>query len=87
MAVPTTSGLFPTSEDRLNTHRIVAAQRFSKMLCIHPWEIDPFQPRLNPGMKTRIRHYTNLGKTYDRLTSLLQSGEFTTQVERFYVLG
>jgi len=31
MAVPTTSGLFQTSEDRLNTHRIVAAQRFSSI--------------------------------------------------------
>ena len=44
---------------------------------IHPWEIDPAQPRLNPGMKTRIRHYTNLGKTYNRLSTMLQSGEFT----------
>ena len=45
---------------------------------IHPWEIDPAQPRLNPGIKTKIRHYTNLGKTYDRLSTLLQSGEFTS---------
>jgi hypothetical protein len=29
-------------------------------------------------MKTRIRSYTNLGKTYDRLSTMLQSGEFTS---------
>jgi polysaccharide deacetylase family protein (PEP-CTERM system associated) len=53
-------------------------QRIPVIAYIHPWEIDPLQPRLNPGMKTRIRHYTNLGKTYGRLTSLLRSGEFTS---------
>jgi hypothetical protein len=29
-------------------------------------------------MKTRIRHYTNLGKTYDRPGGLLRGGEFTS---------
>jgi len=52
-------------------------ERVPVIAYIHPWEIDPAQPRLNPGMKTRIRHYTNLGKTYNRLSTMLQSGEFT----------
>ena len=45
---------------------------------VHPWEIDPEQPRLNPGFTTRLRHYGNLGKTRERLTSLLQNGDFTS---------
>ncbi len=45
---------------------------------IHPWEIDAGQPRLDLGLKTNIRHYTNLGKTSDRLSAMLRSGDFTS---------
>jgi polysaccharide deacetylase family protein (PEP-CTERM system associated) len=46
---------------------------------IHPWEIDPGQPRVKgvPVLK-RLRHYVNLGKTWDRLSRLLERFEFTT---------
>ena len=39
---------------------------------MHPWEIDPGQPRV-PGIsaKTRFRHYVNLHRTEDRLCRLL----------------
>ncbi len=39
----------------------------------HPWEIDPGQPRI-PGisLKTRFRHYLNLGRMETRLRSLLK---------------
>lgn len=43
---------------------------------LHPWEIDPGQPRIeNAGLKSRLRHYTNLGRCEDRLRRLL--GEFS----------
>jgi polysaccharide deacetylase family protein (PEP-CTERM system associated) len=45
---------------------------------IHPWEVDPAQPRLKAGWKSRLRHYTNLGKTEGRLRDLLRSGRFTS---------
>lgn len=39
----------------------------------HPWEIDPQQPRVpGIGLKTRFRHYVNLGRTEQRLARLLQ---------------
>ncbi|MBF0324559.1 MAG: DUF3473 domain-containing protein [Alphaproteobacteria bacterium] len=39
---------------------------------LHPWEIDPDQPRVKPlGLKSRLRHYLNLGKTASRLDRLL----------------
>ncbi len=42
---------------------------------MHPWEIDPDQPRvLGVGLKSRFRHYVNLHKTEDRLCRLL--GDF-----------
>ncbi|MBD3893578.1 XrtA system polysaccharide deacetylase [Hydrogenophaga sp.] len=39
----------------------------------HPWEIDPDQPRVpGVGLKTRFRHYVNIGRTEQRLQRLLQ---------------
>jgi hypothetical protein len=38
----------------------------------HPWEVDPEQPRQkNAGVKSRFRHYLNLGKMEGRLHRLL----------------
>jgi polysaccharide deacetylase family protein (PEP-CTERM system associated) len=45
---------------------------------VHPWEIDAQQPRLKLGFKSRLRHYTNLGKTYERLGDMLEGGGFTS---------
>ena len=53
-------------------------ERIPVIAYVHPWEIDADQPRLNPGLKTRIRHYSNLEKTYNRLSNMLQVGEFTS---------
>jgi len=45
---------------------------------LHPWEIDPEQPRIKAGLKSRLRHYTNLGKTQNKLERLLAKYEFQT---------
>jgi polysaccharide deacetylase family protein (PEP-CTERM system associated) len=45
---------------------------------IHPWEIDPEQPRLTGRLTSRLRHYANLSRTLDRFQNLLQSGTFTS---------
>ena len=38
---------------------------------MHPWEIDPEQPRVeNVGLKTRFRHYVNLSRMEGRLERL-----------------
>lgn len=42
----------------------------------HPWEIDPEQPRISVGIKSRFRHYTNLGIAEKRLDLLLQKHLF-----------
>ncbi|MCB5424622.1 DUF3473 domain-containing protein [Altererythrobacter sp. CC-YST694] len=39
----------------------------------HPWEIDPGQPRVaNAPLKSRLRHYTNLGGMAGKLEQLLR---------------
>ena len=43
---------------------------------LHPWEIDPDQPRLPAGWLGRFRHYRNLRLTEARLRSLLTDFRF-----------
>lgn len=38
---------------------------------LHPWELDPGQPRVNIPLKYRFRHYNNLDKTEIKLRQLL----------------
>ena len=56
------------SIDRLNRH-----ERQASVLYFHPWEIDPDQPRPERlSLKSRVRHYTNLGRMEARLSRLLR---------------
>jgi hypothetical protein len=48
------------------------------MFYVHPWEIDPAQPRVSAGWLSRFRHYTNLDKTEGRLRRLLAEFRCTT---------
>lgn len=46
---------------------------------IHPWEVDPEQPRIeNISLLSRFRHYSNLKRSKKRLTHLFNDFEFTT---------
>lgn len=46
------------------------------VLYLHPWEIDPTQPRMNGPILSQFRHYLNLDKTEQRLVRLLEEFEF-----------
>jgi polysaccharide deacetylase family protein (PEP-CTERM system associated) len=43
---------------------------------LHPWEVDPHQPRMDVSLKTRVRHYGGLSRTSDRLRLLLSEFRF-----------
>jgi polysaccharide deacetylase family protein (PEP-CTERM system associated) len=45
---------------------------------IHPWEVDPGQPRVAMPALKKFRHYNNLGLTLDRLDRLLADFRFTS---------
>jgi hypothetical protein len=49
------------------------------MFYLHPWELDPGQPRV-PGMSParRFRHYNNLARTEERLERLVGEFSFTS---------
>jgi polysaccharide deacetylase family protein (PEP-CTERM system associated) len=53
------------------------------MFYIHPWEIDPEQPRLPVSRMARFRHYTGLNRTMPRLERLLSEFRFTSVAHRF----
>ncbi|UCE60296.1 MAG: DUF3473 domain-containing protein [Phycisphaerales bacterium] len=45
---------------------------------IHPWELDPVQPRWPAPWWNRALHYTNLHTTKHKLSALLRAYRFTT---------
>jgi polysaccharide deacetylase family protein (PEP-CTERM system associated) len=45
---------------------------------LHPWEVDPEQPRLSVGALTRVRHYRGLAQCAGRLERLLKRFRFTS---------
>ncbi|MGE0463573.1 MAG: XrtA system polysaccharide deacetylase [Vicinamibacterales bacterium] len=51
---------------------------------VHPWEIDPDQPRLPASALSRFRHYHNLDQTEARLRRLMKEFRFGTVAQ---VLG
>lgn len=53
------------------------------MFYIHPWELDPGQPRLELPWLTRIRHYRGLERTEALLDRVLATFRFTSVVRRF----
>jgi polysaccharide deacetylase family protein (PEP-CTERM system associated) len=46
------------------------------VMYLHPWELDPEQPRMNGPVLSKVRHYLNLGKTEQRLRCLLKDFSF-----------
>jgi polysaccharide deacetylase family protein (PEP-CTERM system associated) len=46
------------------------------MFYVHPWEIDPGQPRFEVGRLTQMRHYGRLSSTERRLSKLLAEFRF-----------
>ena len=45
---------------------------------VHPWELDPDQPRVPVSLLTRARHYRGLSRTLPRVERLLSEFRFTT---------
>lgn len=79
--------LYPYGLTRALLRRASAAQRSPFIFYLHPWEIDPDQPRVNTKLRSRFRHYLNLDKTETRLRRLLRDFDFATVREVLEPLG
>ena len=67
--------LFPYSLFRGFLRR-VERQGQPLVLYLHPWELDPSQPRMDGPLFSRFRHYLNLHKTEKRLFRLVSDFKF-----------
>ena len=68
---------YPLTRWLLKRRTAITDQPF--VFYIHPWELDPDQPRI-PGasLLSRFRHYNNLDKVKERLEALFNDFDFTT---------
>jgi polysaccharide deacetylase family protein (PEP-CTERM system associated) len=64
--------LLPYEWTRWGISRVNAQEGRPAVFYIHPWEVDPDQPRLPCSMLSRVRHYRNLHQTEPRLRRLLK---------------
>jgi polysaccharide deacetylase family protein (PEP-CTERM system associated) len=76
--------LLPVALIKWGIERINFREGMPAVLYLHPWEIDPGQPRIKAGWKSSFRHYNNLSRTESKLRYLLQGVRYGTMSQ---VLG
>ena len=80
MTLPAAGGgylrLLPLAYSRWALRRVRQNDAAPGMVYVHPWELDPEQPRMAAPALSRLRHYTNLDKTEERLDALLREHRF-----------
>ncbi|MDT8453261.1 MAG: DUF3473 domain-containing protein [Gammaproteobacteria bacterium] len=78
--------LYPYAVTRAGLSQINRLQQ-PFIFYLHPWEIDPAQPRVSTNWASRFRHYNNLDKCENRLCRLLSDFEFATTESVLQSLG
>ncbi len=68
--------IFPSAYTRL-AFRIFEKHYGQRVVVyLHPWELDPEQPRIAGPLKSRLRHYTNLRGMSANVGAVLQRRQF-----------
>ncbi|MCU1332703.1 MAG: hypothetical protein JWM08_1695 [Candidatus Angelobacter sp.] len=68
--------IFPLAFTELAFRTFEKKYRERLVVYLHPWELDPEQPRINGSIKSRLRHYTNLGRMHAKLDKILSRHKF-----------
>ena len=68
--------IYPYQLTRFSLSRINRIEGQPFIFYLHPWEVDPEQPRIRAGWLSTFRHYTNLSRCESRLRCLLQDFSF-----------
>jgi polysaccharide deacetylase family protein (PEP-CTERM system associated) len=79
--------LLPYWVTRWGLASINRRERWPFVFYLHPWEIDPGQPRVYANWLSRFRHYTNLEKCEERLRRLLGDFRFGPAKDGLAQLG
>jgi len=70
--------LLPYGISRWALRQVTQRDARPAILYFHPWEIDPGQPRVaGAPLRSRVRHYTNLGVMAGKLRRLLGDFQWT----------
>jgi polysaccharide deacetylase family protein (PEP-CTERM system associated) len=72
--------ILPYQWTRWGIARLNHVEKLPAIFYLHPWEIDPEQPRLRAPVLSRFRHYFNLGRTESRLRTLIRDFNFSTMI-------
>lgn len=68
--------LLPYRYTAAGLRRVNSEDKQPACVYLHPWEVDPDQPRLAKGFIARLRTYTGLGAMSRKLERLLREFEF-----------
>jgi len=68
--------IFPLAYTRWVFRQFERSYDQSVVVYLHPWEVDPEQPRIRDKFRSRFRHYTNLSRMHERLEYLLRNYSF-----------
>jgi polysaccharide deacetylase family protein (PEP-CTERM system associated) len=71
--------IFPSALTELAFRRFEIDYHERVVVYLHPWELDPEQPRIHGPLKSRLRHYTNLHRMSAKVEAVLSRHRF----ERF----
>src|ERR1051325_4852506 len=80
--------LLPYAISQWSIRRLNNSDQMPCVFYCHPWEFDPEQPRV-PGisLKSRVRHYTNLGAMEHRVNRLVRDFAWGRMDEGFLGIG
>jgi polysaccharide deacetylase family protein (PEP-CTERM system associated) len=68
--------IFPTVVTELAFRTFEKKYGERVVVYLHPWELDPEQPRIAGPLKSRLRHYTNLKHMHAKLNTVLSRHKF-----------
>jgi polysaccharide deacetylase family protein (PEP-CTERM system associated) len=68
--------IFPSAITELAFNKFENSYGERVVVYLHPWEVDPEQPRIQSPLKSRLRHYTNLGRMSAKVDAVLRRHKF-----------
>lgn len=75
--------LLPYAYTRWGLTQLNQREGLRAVVYLHPWEIDPRQPRVRASWKSRLRQYTALGRNEEKVERLLRDFRFAPIREAF----
>ncbi|MCP3981352.1 MAG: DUF3473 domain-containing protein [bacterium] len=68
--------IYPYWVTRRAVRRLNRDESMPAIVYLHPWEVDPGQPRIQAPIKSRLRHYSRLHTTEPKLRRLFREFSF-----------